>query len=55
MQNSDKTQQKATRSMLSTVPDLDEAGMQAVREDPVELLCSKTMRLATSSVESNPD
>ena len=55
MQNSDKTQQKATRSILSTVPDLEEAGMQAAREDPVELLCSKTMGLATSSVESNAD
>ena len=55
MQNSDKTQQKATRSILSTVPDLEEAVMQAAREDPVELLCSKTMRLATSFVESNPD
>ena len=54
MQNSDKTQQKANRSMLSTALDLAEAGMEAAREDPVELLSSKAMELAVSAVESNP-
>jgi len=53
LQNSDKTEQKAIRSTLSTALDLAEAGMQAAREDPIELLSSKAMELAVSAVESN--
>jgi len=53
LQNSEKAEQKAARSALSTALDLAEVGMQAAREDPVELLSSIAMELAVSAVESN--
>jgi len=51
LQNSDRTEQKATGSLLSAALDLAEAGMQAAREDPAELLSSRAMELAVSAVE----